>query len=343
MFKIVTLVITFIFAVSMAQHANAEKLWVNYSGGEGPGKGKHIVLVSGDDEYRSEEGLPQLGKILSVRHGFKCTVLFPIDPTTGEIKPDYQKNIPGLEVLAEADLMIIATRYRDLPDEQMKHFETYLKAGKPIIGLRTATHAFQIRSSETYKHWSNTQKDGGFDGGFGRQILGETWIAHHGAHGRESTRGVITEDAAAENHPIVRGITPGSIWGDSDVYTVRLPLPGDSRPLVLGAVLTGMSPTDPPVKNKKNDPMMPLAWTKTYRLEGGEKGLVFTSTLGAATDIVAEGSRRMIVNAAYWALGMGDKVKPEGSDVRLVGEFKPTPFGFGNFRKGVKPADHELK
>ena len=61
--------------------------WVVYEGGDGPGKGKHVVLVSGDDEYRSEELLPQLGKILAKRHGFKCTVLFAIDPATGTINP----------------------------------------------------------------------------------------------------------------------------------------------------------------------------------------------------------------------------------------------------------------
>src|SRR6185436_12387394 len=77
---------------------NSAGQWVVYEGGEGPGKGKHIVLLSGDEEYRSEEGLPMLGKILSVRHGFKCTVLFSQDPATGVIDPNNQKNIPGMEL-----------------------------------------------------------------------------------------------------------------------------------------------------------------------------------------------------------------------------------------------------
>src|SRR5207244_12500945 len=99
--------------------ARAADPWLVLEGGDGPGKGKHIVLISGDEEYRSEEALPQLGKILSRRHGFKCTVLFPIDPATGAINPDVS-NIPGTGALATADLMIIATRFRDLPDEQMQ-------------------------------------------------------------------------------------------------------------------------------------------------------------------------------------------------------------------------------
>src|SRR3989442_6995252 len=121
---------------------HADEPWVVYDGGEGLGKDKHIVLVSGDEEYRSEEALPQLGKILAKHHGFKCTVLFAIDPMTGEINPNVNNNIPGLEQLKTADLMIIATRFRNLPAEQMQHIVNYLDTGKPIIGMRTATHAF---------------------------------------------------------------------------------------------------------------------------------------------------------------------------------------------------------
>lgn len=314
--------------------------WVTYPGGDGPGKGKHIVLVSGDDEYRSEEALPMLGKILSVHHGFKCTVLFPIDPATGLITPNYQKNIPGLEALADADLVVLGLRFRDLPDEQMKFIDDYVKAGKPIVGMRTSTHAFNIRSSDTYKKYSWRSNVEGWQGGFGKQILGETWIAHHGHHGKESTLGIIAE--GAKDHPIARGIAPKSIWGDSDVYTVKLPLPGDSKPIVMGAVLTGMKPTDPILEGKKNDPMMPVSWIKTYQTEDGKTGRVFTTTMGAATDLVFEGSRRMVVNGAYWALGMEDAIPAEGTKVDLVGPFEPTPFGFKNFKKDTKPSDYAL-
>jgi len=149
-----------------------------------PGKGKHIVLVSGDEEYRSEEALPMLGKILAKRHGFRCTVLFAIDPETGEIDPLNVTNIAGLELLDSADLMIIFTRFRNLPDEQMACIDRYVKSGKPIIGLRTATHAFNIPADRAFARYSFNSKE--WDGGFGRQILGETWISHHGAHIRRA-------------------------------------------------------------------------------------------------------------------------------------------------------------
>src|SRR4051812_7452962 len=89
--------------------------WVTFEGKTGPGKGKHIVLISGDEEYRSEEGLPMLAKLLAEHHGFKTTVCFAVDPATGEINPNFSKNIPGLEALDSADLMIIQTRFRALP------------------------------------------------------------------------------------------------------------------------------------------------------------------------------------------------------------------------------------
>ena len=315
---------------------SAGPLFVTYEGVDGPGMGKHIVLVSGDEEYRSEEGLPQLGKILARQHGFTCTVVFAINRETGEIDPQTVDNIPGLEALDGADLMIIATRFRDLPDEQMKHIVDYIDSARPIIGMRTATHAFNIKKHKTYARLSFNSRV--WDGRFGRQILGETWISHHGHHGHESTRGLIAE--GMERHPIVRGIKDGDIWGPTDVYTVRLPLPGDSQPIIMGQVLEGMNKNDPPVEGRKNDPMMPVGWTKTYQSASGKTARVFTTTMGAATDLATEGTRRMLVNAVYWALGMEDEIPSDGTKVDLVGEYHPTPFGFGKQKRGMRPTDY---
>ena len=316
----------------------AADAWLSRPGGEGPGKGKHVVLVSGDEEYRSEEAVTQLAKILATHHGFDCTALYAIDPATGEISPNTGTNIPGLESLVKADLMVIATRFRNLPDEQMKLIDDFLRAGKPVIGMRTATHAFNIPKDRAYAQYGNgyggEKKD--WADGFGRLVLGEKWISHHGHHGKESTRGLIAADA--KDHPILRGIADGEIWGPTDVYGVRLPLPGDSQPLVLGQVLAGMTADAEPVEGKKNDPMMPVAWTKTYRIDGGPSGRVFTTTMGSSTDMVAEGTRRMLVNAVYWATGLEDTI-PTKSCVDVVGTFEPTPFGFDAARKGLKPGD----
>lgn len=310
--------------------------WVVYEGKDGPGRGKHIVLISGDEEYRSEEALPMLGKILARHHGFKCTVLFAIDPQTGEIAPNVRDNIPGLEMLDTADLMIIATRFRNLPDDQMEHIVRYLEQGKPVIGLRTATHAFDIPPDRKYARFSWRSKEPGWEGGFGRVVLGETWIAHHGDHNKESTRGIIAP--GKEQHPIVRGCE--DIWGPTDVYRVRLPLPGDSEPLILGQVLEGMLPTDKPVVGPKNDPMMPIAWIKTYQINGGPKGRVFTATMGAAVDFKSEGLRRLIVNASYWCVGLENQI-PDRAKVDFVGAFDPNYFGFNGYKRGLRPRDFQ--
>ena len=325
--------------IMSAPAAAADELWLSIEGGAGPGRGKHVVLVSGDEEYRSEEALPQLAKILARHHGFTCTVLFAINPETGEIDPDNRTNIPGLEALRTADLMVIATRFRTLPEQQMREIDAYLKAGKPVVGLRTATHAFNLPADAPFARYGWTNPDADFAGGFGRQVLGETWVDHHGHHGHESCRGLVAPGAA--DHPILRGISDGDVWGPTDVYTVRLPLPGDSRPLLLGQVLEGMAPGSPVVEGddaRKNDPMMPVAWTKTYRIDGGPTGRAFTTTMGAATDLVASGTRRLIVNACYWALGMEAAIPP-AANVDIVGAFEPSPFGFKGAKRGLKPAD----
>lgn len=299
---------------------------------QGKAKGRNIVLISGDEEYRSEESLPQLAKILSARHGFRCTVLFAIDKKDGTINPAEVSNIPGLEALDSADLLILLTRFRDLPDDQMKHLAAYIESGKPIVGIRTATHAFQLKTSPTYAKYTWNAADGGF----GRVVLGETWIKHHGQHGKQSSRGVI--NTAEASHPILTGIRPGEIWSKTDVYEAKLPLPGDSRTLIFGRVLSGMEPKDAPVEGPPNDPMMPIAWVKTYTGTAGKAARIFTTTLGTSEDLLTEANRRLLVNAAYWALELDKQIKP-GFDVGLVGDYRPHPFGFGTHVKGLTPAD----
>ena len=311
--------------------------WVVYPGGKGPGAGKHIVFVTGDDEYRSEEGMPMLAKILSVRHGFKCTVLFAVDPKTGVIKPDHQTNIPGLEALDSADLMVLFLRFRELPDKQMKHIVDFTHSGKPIIGLRTATHAFNYSRNKNSKFRPLTFNSGKPRGGWGGLVLGDTWLNHHGHHGRESTRGVI--NPKHKTHPVLTGVT--DIWGPTDVYGVRT-LPKDAQVIVHGQVLAGMKPSAKPVTGRKNKPMMPLVWIRSFQTETGKTARVLATTMGASTDLQSAGLRRLLVNGGFWGLKMEKKI-PAKSDVTYVGAYKPTRFGFGSYVKGVKPSDHALE
>lgn len=314
----------------LAAPAMAGDPWVANRGGDGPGRGKKIVLISGDEEYRSEETLTQLGRILAKHHGFDCTVLYAIDPKDGTINPNVSNNIPGLAALDTADLMVIFTRFRDLPDEQMNHIVNYVEAGKPVIGLRTATHAFKTKPA-MHAQWSCENED--WPGRFGYQILGEAWVAHHGDHGKEGTRGIIVSEQA--HHPILRGIRNGDVFGKSDVYRTRLPL-SDCTPLLLGEVTTTLAADSPAVVGAKNNPMMPVAWTKT-----NGKRRVFTTTVGASQDFASAGVRRLLVNACYWAVGLEEKIAPD-ANVDIVGAFSPTPFCFNGFKKGVRPDELRL-
>lgn len=309
------------------------KDWVTYEGTNGPGLGKHIVFLSGDEEYRSEEGLPMLAKILATRHGFKCTVLFSINPADGTIDPNTQTNTPGLAALDSADLCVMLLRFREWPDADMKHFVDYLNRGKPIIGLRTSTHAFAYSRNQQSPYARFDWQSKAWPGGFGQQVLGDTWINHHGDHGKQSTRGIINDQL--KSHPILSGVT--DLWGPSDVYSV-IHLPTNAAVLVWGQVLSGMKPTDPPLAGAKNNPMMPLVWVRDYPGANGRTSKIVTTTMGAATDLENADLRRLLVNACYWATGLADKI-PAVANVDYVGEFTPTPFGFNQFKRGVKPAD----
>lgn len=326
---------------TLAVAVSASQDWVVYEGRSGPGAGKHIVFLAGDEEYRSEEALPQLARILAVRHGFKCTVLFSVD-AKGAIDPNTRDNQPGLEALDSADLCVTLLRFRSWPDAQMKHFVDYLLAGKPILALRTSTHAFAYAPDSTSPYRRFGWQSAEWQGGFGRQVLGETWVNHWGDHGRQATRGVVSSEA--QNHPVLRGVA--ALFGTTDVYEAAPP--SDASILVRGEVVDGMNSSDPAASARKkttlgvdqplNDPMMPIVWTRRYKNELGNSNLVFTSTLGAATDLLSEGFRRMLVNAAFWAVGLEAKI-PARANVEFVGTYDPSPFGFGRFRKGVKPSD----
>ncbi len=323
--------LTFYSLMACAQNG---KTFLQFEGKEGPGKGKHIVLVAGDDEYRSEESMPMLAKLLSQRYGFKTTILFPIEPATGNIVPSFQNNIPGLEHLESADLMIMLIRFRELPDDQSKFIEDFLKAGKPVIGLRTSTHGFAYSKNlnSPYAKWSFNSKAEGWERGFGQRIFGETWVNHHGIHAKEGARALMDGVKQMNDHPILRGVN--DIWVPSDVYGIKN-LPKEADVLIYGQSTAGMDDKAPLMWEKS---VMPIAWTKPYQIEGGKPGMAFTSTMGSSLDFQSEDLRRLVLNASLYLLGMPEVIKPDLS-VEIVGEYKPTMFGFDTFRKGMRVED----
>jgi len=318
---------TLTFALPVLAAAQNPHLVV-YEGSSGPGHGKHIVFLSGDQEYRSEESLPALARILAQRYGFKCSVFFTVDPETGVINPGNSK-ISGLEALKTADLMVVFLRFQDFPDDQMQHIAGYLDRGGPVVGFRTATHAFQIKRPDAKFLKFDWQNKGDYAGGFGRQVLGETWVSHYGTNHKMSSR-LLLEPSQAE-HPVLRGVK--DVWVQSGGYTADPLQP--SVVLARGQILNGMTPDSPPAADKQQ---MPVAWVRTYTSPSGKTGRVFTTTHGASEDLLNEGFRRMAVNAMLWAAGLENSIKADG-DVSLVGPFQPSTFNFGGHVKGVKPAE----
>ncbi|WP_236975525.1 ThuA domain-containing protein [Membranihabitans maritimus] len=329
--KIISAVLL-VFSIAISINAQNDPRWLNFEPESKQSNGKHVVLISGDEEYRSEEGMPMLAKILTHHHGFKTTVLFSIDESSGEINPNHQTNIPGMHHLKSADLVIMLIRFRELPKEQMDYFADYLKAGKPIIGLRTSTHAFRYSRDKGSPHakYDFASKAEGWNGGFGKKILGETWINHHGIHGKEGTRALVDGIAKRNDHPILKGVV--DIWGPTDVYGLT-DVPEGSEVLLWGQSTNGMT-ADAPVNWEK--PIMPVAWAKTYKIENGNEGKVLATTMGASIDLLSEDLRRMIINGAYWAIDREDKIDEE-LNVEIVGDYNPTMFGFDQYKKGRKP------
>ena len=304
---------------------------VVYEGESGPGKGKHILFIASDHEYRGEETCPAIARILAKRYGFKCTVLFG-QTEDGLIKQG-SSHIPGIEAIDDADMLFLFLRFVKPADDWMEKFESYLKRGGPVLGLRTTTHAFNgLKGKYAYHNFNNRGED--FVGGFGRQVLGETWnprlgAGHYGSNHKYATAMHVVPEQ--KKHPILRGVK--EMHAMAGAYSAR-PMP-NSTILATNRVLESMKVGAKPIANK---PPQPAAWVRTYKFKGGKEGRAFCSTQGASEDILSEGVRRMILNATLWCMGMEDLIKAE-ADVSFVGPYNPSTFSFKPSVKDAKPGD----
>lgn len=312
------------------QQNDIEKYRVVYRGTQGSGVGKNVVFISTDHEYRGEESLPALARILAKHYGFTCTVIWGLD-AEGNIHPG-SSNLKGLEVLNDADLMVIFTRFSNFEDEQMQHIDDYLKRGGPVVGLRTATHAFKNKENPNWGHYDYNY-DGekkAWKGGFGERILGETWVGHYGKNHKQASKLIV--ESSNKEHPILRGVE--NAWAQCGGYNAY-PEGQDLKVLARGRVLNGMTPDASPDSTKKE---LPVAWVRNYKMDSGVLGRAFTTTHGASEDLLSDGFRRMLVNACFWAMEMENEIK-ENNNIDFVGEYKPTTFNFKGYKANVKPAD----
>jgi len=333
-FSRLSLHVMLVVAVVVPAIASAQEGSITYEPGKGGGGGgKHIVFVCGEWEYRCEESLPMMAKILAGRHGFKCTVLFSMNPKDGTVDPSVTTNIPDMKILKTADMMVVFAMDLELPDEQMKHFVEFVDSGKPVFGIRCTLLSFKYNRNKKSPYAAR------FDcrnkGGYAVGLFGEGWKGHYGRHGRESTRGL--RSGLNERSPLLRGVF--DVWGTTDVYRITT-LPADATVLMYGQVLTGMKPTDGPNLKKA---LMPMVWTRQIKLKSGKTKRVVMSTIGAAPDMESEDLRRLYVNCIFWAVGLEAKIPPKADVTYVGGPWKGTHFGRGTYKKGLKPADFAVK
>ncbi len=298
----------------------------------------HVVFVTGDEEYRSEESMPMLAAILRERFGFRVTVCYSL-ADDGTIDPNNTLSITGLEALADADLMVMFTRFRALPDDQLAMIMDYVASGKPMAGFRTATHAF--RYPDDHPHAER------FNNAWPRAVFGSGWVSHHGHHGDNHSRLTAVAPVWREGdaaHPVTRGVShfQASSW----LYHVHggeghRPLSGDSTPLVRGWSLRSNHEREGRLDRFPLE--QPVAWVKTFSEsdEAGDGARVFFTTLGHPYDFQEVDMRRLAIQGLLWAIGAEAQI-PEGglSDELLVPiyPYEPNPSGFGDkFKVGLTP------
>jgi len=286
----------------------------------------HVVFVTGDEEYRSEESMPMLAKILQRDFDFKVTVCYAMDKD-GTINPNNLENVTGLEAIDDADLLVMFTRFRKLPDLQLRQIVQYAESGKPMAGFRTATHAFQYK---TGPHAA------AMDEAWPIKVFGQKWITHHGHFGDgHEFLTEVTINPDFKDHPILRGVEPFQAY--SWLYHVEGGgdrLGGDCQRLLFGKAKKSSHQQELsrfPITN-------PVAWTKTSSGREGLPARVFFTTLGHPFDFKQDAMRKLALNGILWALGMEDKIPPGGARADTVGAYAPNNSGFGDkFKVGRRP------
>ncbi len=225
----------------------------------------HVVFVVGDDEYKTESTLPpfaatQLGKNYRVSFVFN--------------RADDRNDLPGLDVLDDADLMFLSARRRILPKEQLAAIRRFVGSGKPVIGIRTASHAFAARNpaevTEGREVWNSFDPD----------VLGGHYVNHYPV----GPKVVVAATVEAKNHPILTGVDVRALTGHGSLYKVA-PLVSSATPLLTGTIPESAAE--------------PIAWTNLTN----SGGRVFYTSLGHAEDFAEPAFTRLLRNAIDWSLG----------------------------------------
>lgn len=287
----------------------------------------HIVFVTGDEEYRSEESMPMLAEILHRELGAKITVCYAMDKD-GNINPYINNHIEGLEALKTADMMVVFTRWRELPKEEAKMITDFAESGKPMVGFRTATHTFKYNTDSSMMHLNNK---------WAHDVFGQQWIVHHGHFDDGDAPLTSVYTIPNTKTPILNGVKPFNAY--SWLYHVsggEWKLNPDCKPFLEGKSLR--SKHEQEGKLDKYPMTQPVAWTKNYKGKSGKTARVFFTTLGHPYDFKEVTMRKLALNGIYWALGLEKKIPKAGVNADFVSPYEPNNSGFGEdkFKKGLK-------
>jgi type 1 glutamine amidotransferase len=229
----------------------------------------HVVFLIGEDEYRTWETLPEFAKKELGPQGYRVTIVTD-DPAD-------KNNFPGLvDALRSADVLVLSTRRRTPPPDQLNALRAYLASGKPLVGIRTASHAFALRPNDpplaaTRASWQE----------FDPEVLGGHYTNHYPAGPKTS----VTVAPGAETHPILKGVSTGALPGNGSLYKVS-PLAAGTKRVLIGTI--------------PGQPAEPIAWTHEY---GPKHARIFYTSLGHPDDFSNGEFRKLLLNAVVWALG----------------------------------------
>lgn len=237
--------------------------------GAEPSKPAHIVIMIGEDEYKTWETLPEFAKSELESRGYRVTII--------QADAADKNNFPGLiQALRDADLLFVSVRRRTPYKEQLDAIRAWLNAGNPLVGIRTTCHAFALRPKDklTDPKLAAWQE-------FDPEVLGGHYVGHHG----NKLKSTITVAPGAESHSILKGVAVTEFVSNGSLYQVS-PLEAGTKPLLIGAI--------------PDKPSEPVAWTRLY---GAKQARVFFTSLGHVDDFQNPGFRHLLVNGVAWALG----------------------------------------
>lgn len=231
----------------------------------------HVVFVIGEREFDTRTTLPAFARAQLESRGWRCTFVHAASDGDDAAR----NNFPGIEAVAEADLLVLSVRRRTLRAEQFRFIREYLDAGKPLVALRTTSHGFSLARGDAprgHRDWPT----------FDRDVLGGRYDFYHRAD-PGTTRVQANPDAS--EHPILNDVDQSAFMSRWHLYIHR-DLAEETTVLMHGWV-----------DADRNNTTEPVAWTHTYN-----DGRVFYTSLGGREDFDLPPFRRMLLNAMHWAL-----------------------------------------